>query len=180
MIIPIEIFRLQQNFTAFDMTRMGSQVINGIGFLGAGTIIRNGVNVKGLTTAASLWVVAIIGLSIGAGLYVTGITSTLIVIFILKVFGDFEYKKMIKKSTSELIITTLDIPRQIGSISRIIDKHHLQLKKLEVILDEDSRLETNDILKIRVLVTTLTEMNFSNFYNELQNLENIIQVESVI
>lgn len=87
---------------------------------------------------------------------------------------------MIKKSTSELIITTLDIPRQIGSISRIIDKHHLQLKKLEVILDEDSRLETNDILKIRVLVTTLTEMNFSNFYNELQNLENIIQVESVI
>src|SRR5690606_893530 len=52
-----------------DPARLGAQVISGIGFLGAGTIIKDGSRVRGLTTAASLWVVACIGIAIGAGFY---------------------------------------------------------------------------------------------------------------
>lgn len=59
---------------ASDPARLGAQVISGIGFLGAGTIIRYGGNVKGLTTAASLWAIACIGLAIGAGFYALAIT----------------------------------------------------------------------------------------------------------
>lgn len=85
MIIPM-VLQLYNTPIQMDVTRLGAQVISGIGFLGAGTIIRNGGSVKGLTTAATLWVVAIIGLVIGSGLYIIGIFATLIVHFILRNF----------------------------------------------------------------------------------------------
>jgi putative Mg2+ transporter-C (MgtC) family protein len=66
-----------------DPSRIAAQVVSGIGFLGAGTILLRGEVVKGLTTAASLWAVAAIGLAIGSGLYVAGIATTVILLGIL-------------------------------------------------------------------------------------------------
>jgi len=63
------VFSEYEGLTSFDPTRLGAQVISGIGFLGAGTILREGFSVKGLTTAASLWAVSCIGLAVGAGYY---------------------------------------------------------------------------------------------------------------
>ncbi len=85
MVIPM-ILGLSDSELQMDVTRLGAQVISGIGFLGAGTIIRNGANVKGLTTAATLWVVAIIGLTVGAGLYAIGIFVTALIHFVLRNF----------------------------------------------------------------------------------------------
>ena len=68
---------------AIDLTRLGSQVISGIGFLGAGTIIKEGFSVKGLTTAATLWVVSCIGLALGAGFYSGAIIATFFIYFTL-------------------------------------------------------------------------------------------------
>jgi uncharacterized membrane protein YhiD involved in acid resistance len=65
--------------TAFtDPTRISAQIVTGIGFLGAGAIIKYGTNIRGLTTAASLWVVAAVGLSAGAGAYFLAVAGTLI------------------------------------------------------------------------------------------------------
>ncbi len=66
-----------------DISRIPAQLLSGIGFIGAGTILRDGLNVKGLTTAASLLAVTCIGLSIGAGFYLGGIVATIIVYFVL-------------------------------------------------------------------------------------------------
>lgn len=66
-----------------DPSRMGAQVVSGIGFLGAGTILLRGEVVKGLTTAASIWAVAAIGLAVGSGLYTAGIATTVILLVIL-------------------------------------------------------------------------------------------------
>jgi putative Mg2+ transporter-C (MgtC) family protein len=66
-----------------DPSRIAAQVVSGIGFLGAGTILLRGEVVKGLTTAASLWAVAAIGLAIGSGLYVAGIATTVLLLAIL-------------------------------------------------------------------------------------------------
>lgn len=66
-----------------DVSRIPAQLLSGIGFIGAGTILRDGLNVKGLTTAASLLAVTCIGLSIGAGFYLGGIVTTIIIYFIL-------------------------------------------------------------------------------------------------
>ncbi|HEY2936875.1 MAG TPA: MgtC/SapB family protein [Gaiellaceae bacterium] len=66
-----------------DPTRVAAQIVTGIGFLGAGAIIRQGLAVRGLTTAATLWVVAAIGLSCGSGYYSAALITTLVAVFLL-------------------------------------------------------------------------------------------------
>lgn len=68
-----------------DPARLSAQVIAGVGFLGAGTILRDGANVKGLTTAASLWGVACLGLAVGGGYYMIALIGTILVILTLTV-----------------------------------------------------------------------------------------------
>lgn len=70
--------------TRFDPTRVAAQIVVGVGFLGAGAIMRHGTSVKGLTTAASLWVVAAMGLAVGAGYYVGAVTVSLLLLLILR------------------------------------------------------------------------------------------------
>ncbi|MFR6291468.1 MAG: MgtC/SapB family protein [Peptococcaceae bacterium] len=76
-----------------DPSRIAAQVVSGIGFLGAGAIIQaKGRRIHGLTTAASLWVVAAIGLAVGAGLYLTSIIATIMLLIILTSFSRLESK----------------------------------------------------------------------------------------
>lgn len=79
-----------------DPGRIAAQVVSGIGFLGAGAIIQDKGKVRGLTTAASLWVVAAIGLAVGAGMYLTAISTTFFLFLILSVFAKLEEKTMRK------------------------------------------------------------------------------------
>jgi putative Mg2+ transporter-C (MgtC) family protein len=69
-----------------DPTRIPSQIVTGIGFLGGGAILRGQGDIRGLTTAATVWVNAAIGMAAGAGLYALAITSTLVTLFVLTVF----------------------------------------------------------------------------------------------
>ncbi|MEG1345292.1 MAG: MgtC/SapB family protein, partial [Acidaminococcaceae bacterium] len=73
-----------------DPGRLAAQVVSGIGFLGAGTILHEGMTVRGLTTAASLWMVAAIGLAIGGGMIKIGIASTVIMLITLVTFHGWE------------------------------------------------------------------------------------------
>ena len=66
-----------------DPTRIAAQIVTGIGFLGAGAIIRSGLSVRGLTTAASLWIVAAIGMACGAGYYWAAVIGTALTVFAL-------------------------------------------------------------------------------------------------
>ncbi len=73
-----------------DPTRIAAQIVSGIGFLGGGAILHHGGNVRGLTTAASLWAVAAVGMAAGAGLFVMAAVSAVLVIVALEVFQRFE------------------------------------------------------------------------------------------
>jgi putative Mg2+ transporter-C (MgtC) family protein len=68
------------NGVTYDPTRIAAQIVTGIGFLGAGAIIRQGLSIRGLTTAASLWVVAAIGIASGAGYYSAAVITTVVVL----------------------------------------------------------------------------------------------------
>jgi putative Mg2+ transporter-C (MgtC) family protein len=68
-----------------DPARLAAQVISGIGFLGAGAILREGFSVKGLTTATSMWTMAIVGLAVGMGYFVTSISVTILLLVVLSV-----------------------------------------------------------------------------------------------
>ena len=78
-----EFFTQGSPFVPVDPTRIAAQIVTGIGFLGAGAIIRQGPNIRGLTTAATLWAVAAIGLASGAGYYAGAVATTVVVIFAL-------------------------------------------------------------------------------------------------
>lgn len=80
-----------------DVARMGSYVISGIGFLGAGSIIKDGFRVRGLTTAAGLWVVACLGIAIGAGFYEAALFGGLTVVIVLAVLKAIEKRFTPKK-----------------------------------------------------------------------------------
>jgi putative Mg2+ transporter-C (MgtC) family protein len=77
-----------------DPARLAAQVVSGVGFLGAGAILRHGISIKGLTTAASLWTVAMVGLAVGAGYYLGGVSATLLVLLALTVLNIVE-KRML-------------------------------------------------------------------------------------
>lgn len=78
------------NFTRIDPTRLAAGAMTGVGFLGAGVILKTGVSIQGLTTAACIWIVSAIGLAIGAGQYVAGIAGFVITFFSLWVLRLFE------------------------------------------------------------------------------------------
>ena len=75
-----------------DPTRIAAQIVTGIGFLGAGAIIRQGISVRGLTTAATLWIVAAIGLASGAGYYSAAVITTAVVLFALYPLRIFAFR----------------------------------------------------------------------------------------
>jgi len=80
---------------AADPTRIAAQIVSGIGFLGGGAILHHGGTVRGLTTAASLWAVAAVGMAAGAGLYVLAVVSAVLVIVALEMFQRLE--RMVKR-----------------------------------------------------------------------------------
>ena len=87
MITSQMIFHQYRAFGATpDPARLSAQVITGVGFLGAGTIMREGPSIKGLTTAASIWAVACLGIAVGGGYYTLGIIGTVGMIIILVLF----------------------------------------------------------------------------------------------
>jgi putative Mg2+ transporter-C (MgtC) family protein len=83
MLTSIHVFDIFRGVSSVDPTRIAAGVITGIGFLGAGAIIRSGEAVKGLTTAASLWIVAGIGLAVGCGFYLAAIISSVLALTVL-------------------------------------------------------------------------------------------------
>jgi putative Mg2+ transporter-C (MgtC) family protein len=92
MILSIYIPQTFFEFKSGDPARIAAQVVTGIGFLGAGAIIRLGNNVKGLTTAASIWLISAIGLSIGAGIYIISFITLVFTLFTLIVLDKVEHR----------------------------------------------------------------------------------------
>jgi len=83
---------LPQQLNTGDPGRIAAQVVSGMGFLGAGAIIRLGSNIRGLTTAASLWLTAAVGLTIGAGMFIAALTTVILAIITLILLNRLERK----------------------------------------------------------------------------------------
>lgn len=101
-----------------DPSRIAAQIVSGIGFLGAGAIIRNGLAVRGLTTAASLWLVAAIGMAAGASLYAGAVVATALTLFALwplRIFG----KNLIRDIRPEDRRVSVRL-REDGSVAQLV------------------------------------------------------------
>ena len=114
-----------------DPARMAAQVITGVGFLGAGTILREGPTVKGLTTAASLWSTACLGLAAGAGYYAVAIAGMIFIFATLTIFEVLQ-KKLVRPSqcSEEYEITTTNIPACLSAINQAAEKTQAAIENL--------------------------------------------------
>lgn len=138
-----------------DPARLGAQVISGLGFLGAGTIIKEGNSVKGLTTAASLWVVGIIGLAVGAGQYFSAVISTILLYLILSAFRNLEDRIMQKKGHSTIGLTYQTDEKNAHLIKLALSSRQCKIVRLKkrfanekitkVVLTVQHPMDVNDI-----------------------------------
>ncbi len=124
-----------------DPARLAAQVISGIGFLGAGAIIRFGANIKGLTTATSLWTVAIIGLTVGAGHYFSAVYTTIVLLFILIILDKWEKSVVVQTTTRFITIRAADQIGFIDNVRKELSTLNIEIKTLTFF----KNIETNDI-----------------------------------
>ena len=148
MVVSEHIFERYKTFAAdsivrVDPARIAAQVVTGIGFLGAGTIMRFRTTVRGLTTAASLWVVAGIGLAVGSSCYVPAIVTTLLALFALLLLPLFERDiKRDKYKTLKVYISGFE--PQYALLVDILKRNSMELQYYEFEKD----LVKNEVLYI--------------------------------
>jgi putative Mg2+ transporter-C (MgtC) family protein len=125
-----------------DMGRLGAAVISGIGFLGAGTILQTKGSVKGLTTAASLWMVACVGLAIGMGYYLIGLVTGLIIVIVLVFLGKIQEKLFHSIGVMKLEVGYKNRVKAIGFLEDYFEKFNIHVLNLEFALEkeDDQRL----------------------------------------
>ena len=132
MEISINIYAGVQGLTNADPARLAAQVVSGIGFLGAGTIMKEGLTVRGLTTAASLWVVAGVGLAVGAGYYVGAIATTVITFLALTYLPRYEKLYQTGARHVGFILLSDDKPGQIGRIGSFLGSKGLLICDIKI------------------------------------------------
>lgn len=115
----------------YDPARLAAQVVSGIGFLGAGTIIRDGSNIKGLTTAASIWVCGGLGLAIGAGYYVGGLVTAGITYASLTLLTKIE-QTVLSKKYKRVTVLCHERPGLIGDLGQAFGQNNIMIKDIKV------------------------------------------------
>jgi putative Mg2+ transporter-C (MgtC) family protein len=128
------------NVVRADPTRIAAQIVTGIGFLGAGAIIRQGLSVRGLTTAATLWVVAAIGLAAGAGYYSAAVISTVLVLVSLWPLRIVAYRIFLRyRPERERLLVDLAPGRSATPVLAAVEEAGGQIESLSVLADEERR-----------------------------------------
>lgn len=171
MLISIFIPQTFTNFQNGDPGRIAAQVVSGIGFLGAGAILKFGTDVKGLTTAASIWTMAAIGLAVGAGMFVIAIIGVVVVLFALTIMDVFE-KKVFKERT-------------LRKIELVVKKRNSDLHTIKnLLLQENVKIvstgferninEAND--KITFMVGVTTNLDVQQLSDVLEKQKGVVSI----
>lgn len=132
-----------------DMARLGAQVIAGIGFLGAGTIVISRQRVRGLTTAAGLWAAAIIGLAVGAGFYEGAILTTVLVELAATVFLKLE-KQVITRTSNIHIFLEYSKPQALEDVLAYCHAKEIKIMHLEISRNKEPENATIALLSVRL------------------------------
>jgi putative Mg2+ transporter-C (MgtC) family protein len=153
-----------------DPTRIAAQIVTGIGFLGAGAIIRQGLSIRGLTTAATLWVVAAIGLTTGAGYYSAAAITTLLVIVSLWPLRIVAHRTIVRfRPETDRLIVQLPAGESPAALIGALEDEGAQLRSLEVGHEADRRMVLLD-------VTLPPRADAPAIVAKLSELENILEI----
>jgi putative Mg2+ transporter-C (MgtC) family protein len=121
-----------------DLSRLGAQVISGIGFLGAGTIIRDGFNVRGLTTAASLWAVSCVGIAVGSGFYAGAVAATVFIFLTLITLKKAERRFSRRNRYRTFIVEADNVNGLVGQVSSYLEGQKVEIKNIQLYKSKDN------------------------------------------
>lgn len=167
---------IYQAFGTGDPVRMGAQVISGIGFLGAGTIIVTKRNqIKGLTTAAGLWAAAAVGLSVGIGLYEAAVIGGAVIFIVLSLIHSWDNKM---RQNSKMIEIYVELTRAInlGDFLRRIRELDLEIESIQT--EQESAVEEGKRSYI-IMLKAKRKRNHEILFQNIRDIEGIAYVEGL-
>lgn len=162
---------LTQDHVVLDPSRVAAQVVSGIGFLGAGAILARGEIVRGLTTAASIWTVAAIGLAVGGGLYLAAGASTIIILIILAGIKPLEEAYRARNQSCQLKIEVEN-----GSLSPEALREALGLRPAQVKRYLVNSRNADGVDEVVALVTKISSHDMATFPEKLKELDGVREV----
>src|SRR6202167_2463602 len=165
---------LTHEHVVLDPSRIAAQVVSGIGFLGAGAILARGEIVKGLTTAASIWTVAAIGLAVGGGLYFAAGASTVIILAILAGVKPLEQLYRERNQSCRLVVETTR-----GTLTPELVKKTLGIRTSQIKRFVVQPKEGADMDEVTLILSRVASNETANLAEKLQNLPNVTQVSVV-
>lgn len=162
-------------YPGVDPARMGAQVISGIGFLGAGTIMVTGVQkIKGLTTAAGLWVVACIGLAIGTGFYLGGVITTLLCILANTILHTWEEKLSVSNKLLNMYVELTDMTG-VGRLIKRAKENDLDITDMSI----GKAKFGEEHAAVIIYLKSTKKMDHNDIIKCLQETEGVVYVEEV-
>jgi putative Mg2+ transporter-C (MgtC) family protein len=155
-----------------DPTRISAQIVTGIGFLGAGAIIRQGLTVRGLTTAASLWIVAAVGMASGAGYYLGAAATTAAVLISLVGFRQVRPLLMARLRTDFVLLEVeMDTNGEFAPVLETLGRHGVRVEAM------DSARE-NDLLGYRLELEVPPTADLDGAIEEINRMSSVRNVEA--
>ena len=155
-----------------DPARLAAQVISGIGFLGAGAILRYGLNVKGLTTATSLWTMAIVGLAVGAGYYLSSILITLFLLIVLVVVNIIEQRFIVSYIDLSIALKADDRPGIVNDIKQSLSTKGKKVQSIKI----KKNIEENKI-NVIIMINTSHHQDFEEIVNSISEISGVRSFE---
>lgn len=167
---------LLRELVILDPSRVASQVVSGIGFLGAGTILFWKNTIRGLTTAASLWAVAAVGLAVGSGLYIASIVATLLILIILAGLRPIE-QRYLKKQPFAGSIKFLIKPGEVtfASIKELFKEANIRFEPTKFQVDKKSTKEE----EFQLWFASTTQNHLLKIADEIKNLAGVKKMELI-
>lgn len=162
-----------------DPLRLAAQIVSGIGFLGAGVILRKGNDsISGLTTAAMIWGAAGIGIAVGAGFYLQAIIAVILVLIGVEVIAPLFFKMGPKRLRTKDVSLTLYLKdaNDIQNILKYLHGHHMEVDHIRI---KDVRLSNNEIQhQVNLRFSAISkQLDIISLYNEIKKLPYTEEVE---
>ena len=148
---------------AFDPTRVAQGLMTGIGFVGAGAIIKEGLTVRGLTTAASIWVTAVIGILAGVGMYVAAAFGTFLTLATLSGLGWIEARMTTESYIRCTVRYARDGATSEGALRELVARHHFKVRRMSYRLNREGRE-----FEYQMVLRTLHESNMGKLASTLR------------
>lgn len=171
MIISVRVSLSMVGITESDPARIAAQVVSGIGFLGAGTILREGATVRGLTTAASLWMAAALGLGAGAGLYAETAFATVLTLVSLSVLSRLDMYTALKRNVRQIRVVAADRPGLLGEVGETLGSQDANIVNVRLTPKDGARVEIVVYAEFSVSTERLSLLE------ELESISGVTQVE---